>query len=133
LREGPRLGDVDERTLDAVADDVKDAARRECDDRRAGGERLDADHAKVVLGGKNEPAGGGKEILDRGIIGPAGEGHVLAGDPLEGAALASLADDHKPHAKIVERADRDVGALICGEASDEEPEVPSLLVCTKGL
>src|SRR5205809_614894 len=110
-----------------VPDDVEDAARRERHDRRARGERLDTDHPEVVFRRKYEPASGGEQVLESGVIGPAGEGDVLACDPLEGAALASLADDHEPHAEIVERADRDIGAIVCGESSDEEPEVPTFI------
>src|SRR5204862_5996970 len=95
-------------------------------DRHAGGERLDADDAEVVLRGKDEAARRREKLALRRLIDPPGEYDVIARELLEGLALTPLTDNDEPPAGLRERAHRDVGALVRGEPSDEQPVVATL-------
>src|SRR6185503_14370580 len=53
--------------------------------------------------------------------------------PLEGAALASFADNDETHAEPSEGADRDVRALVRGQPAHVDPEVTTLPLRDEGL
>src|SRR6185436_20853342 len=128
IRERVGVGGRDQRAVDPVTNDLRRTAGRERDDRRAGCERLDADDPEVILRGKDETARGAQQLTERRVIEVPRERDVVARHPLEGAALASFADNDETHAEPSEGADRDVRALVRGQTAHVDPEVTTLLL-----
>src|SRR6185295_16942988 len=80
------VGGGDKCAVDPVTHDLRRAAGRECDDRRAGRERLDAYDPEVVFCGKYETARRAEQLAKGRVIQVSRERDVVARDRLEGAA-----------------------------------------------
>jgi hypothetical protein len=64
------------RTVDPIAHDLGCAARGQRNDRRTGGERLDAHDPEVVLGREDQTPGGAEQLPQRRLVEVSGEGDV---------------------------------------------------------
>src|SRR6185295_3855392 len=93
----------------------------------------DAYDPEVVFCGKYETARRAEQLAKGRVIQVSRERDVVARDRLEGAALASFAHDDEAHAEPSERAHRDIGALVRGQAAHEDPEVSALALRDEGV
>ena len=127
LADGRGVGVVHEQPVLARPDDVHRPAACECDDRRAGGERLDHRDPEVLLADVDEP--GGAFILLHEVL--AGHPAVQLDVRWEGRAQLVLerpdADHHEPVRQVAERLDHRLRVLVGDQPVGPEEEAGFLL------